>query len=276
MELVESYKIVKKSIVAITLKYEPNNGKQDKPSGFPTIIGTGFIVNENGLIMTNSHVVELLPKLRRPPGAEEDWGIHASLFHMTPRGQVIIPLEVVGAGIIGAFVSGDAYYGPEKPDLAFIHVKARGLPSLKISDCPIEEGIELATAGFPMGTDALQAPGWLHQITPTLQSGIVSAVLPYPCKTPHAFTINVMVQGGASGSPVFYPDTGDVAGVLYGGLLDSSQVPTNISYVVPAHYINHFISEAFKVSDFMNPDGKMTIDEIIASNKPINVLEEGR
>jgi len=281
MELVESYKIVKKSIVAITLKYVPHYDKQSMPTDFPPILGTGFIVNENGLIVTNDHILDAISKLWRPPGAEKDWGVFATLFHMTPEGQVKIPLEIIGAGKIDTFAPGGAYYGPKKPDLAFMHVKARGLPSLKISDCSIEEGIELATAGYPMGTDALRAPGWLHQITPTLQSGIVSAVLPYPCEAPHAFTINVMAQGGASGSPVFYPDSGAVAGILYGGLLDSHQVdshqvPTNISYVVPSHYINHLIKEMLENPEFKNSVDKMTIDEMIASNKPVDVLKNGR
>ncbi|GAJ23629.1 unnamed protein product, partial [marine sediment metagenome] len=30
--------------------------------------------------------------------------------------------------------------------------------------------------------------------------------------------INIMSQGGASGSPVFLPETGEVIGVLYGSL----------------------------------------------------------
>ena len=77
---------------------------------------------------------------------------------------------------------------PAGPDLAFVPVKARGLPAVAL-DGPeaIDEGTEVATAGFPMGTDALMAPGWIHQVTPTLQRGIISAVLPFPCPTPHAY-----------------------------------------------------------------------------------------
>src|SRR5260370_8790405 len=90
----------------------------------------------------------------------------------------------------------------------------------------------------------LTAPGWIHQVTPTLQRGIISAVLPFTCTTPHAYAINVMVQGGASGSPVFLSESGEVIGVLYAGLNDPRvtlltpdlyTVPTNIRYVVPSH-----------------------------------------
>lgn len=68
--------------------------------------------------------------------------------------------------------------------------------------------------------------------------------------------IDVVAQGGASGSPVFMPDTARVIGMLYEGgdlVITSSQqhpsdeantphkhtveVPTNISYAVPSRLI---------------------------------------
>jgi hypothetical protein len=144
--------------------------------------------------------------------------------------------------------------------------------------------MEIATAGFPMGTDALSAPGWIHQMTPTLQRGIVSAVLPFTCNTPHGFAINVMTQGGASGSPVFYPNTGEVAGVLYGGLFDIGltkgkdlyKVPTNISYVVPSHYIKRILTTALQEPALAESCNGLTVEEMIAKKKLHNVLEEER
>ncbi|MFH1882556.1 MAG: serine protease [Planctomycetota bacterium] len=285
MNLRESYKQVNKSIVAFLPKYQPLYSKDDKPDEFPPIIGTGFIVNENGLVVTNDHVFKAIKKLWRPPDAvPDDWGVYAMVLHMLPEGQVEIPIEVIGVFEITQFTPGKAYYGPRKPDLAIVRVKARGLPSLRIDDSPIQEGMEVATAGFPMGTDALQAPGWIHQMTPTLQRGIVSAVLPFACNTPHAFTINVMTQGGASGSPVFYTNTGEVAGVLYGGLFDLGRtkgkdqykVPTNISYVVPSHYIKRILSTALQTPALAEPCDGLSIEEMIETNKLHNVLEEGR
>jgi hypothetical protein len=85
--------------------------------------------------------------------------------------MIEIPLEILGAiGLRQVIPPGAAYYGPPQgPDLAFIHVKATGLPAVRLHDLRgIEEGVEVATAGFPMGTDALTAPGWVHQMTPTL------------------------------------------------------------------------------------------------------------
>lgn len=236
--------------------------------------------------VTNDHVVRAFRKLFRPPGtSDSDWGVYALLLHSTIAGQVEIPLEVLGVATIKAFTPGDAYYGPPKPDVAFVHVKARQLPTVAIAESGrIEEGRELATAGFPMGADALVAPGYVHQVTPTLQRGIVSAVLPFSCEHPHGFTINVMTQGGASGSPVFDPVTAEVLGVLYAGLNDIGitkdkdvyRVPTNISYVVPAHYIRRLLTEVAADGVVAAPDDAQTIDEILSSNQVVDVLKQGR
>jgi hypothetical protein len=93
-----------------------------------------------------------------------------------------------------------------------------------------------------------------------------------------------MTQGGASGSPVFYPNTGKVAGVLYGGLFDLGftnkkdvyKVPTNISYVVPSHYIKRILSTALKEPAFSEPCDGLSIEEMIATKTLHNVIEEGR
>jgi len=149
---------------------------------------------------------------------------------------------------------------------------------------PLQEGIEVATAGFPMGTEALTAPGWLHQVTPTLQRGIISAVLPFSCSSPHAFTINVMTQGGASGSPVFLPRAGTVIGVLYGGLNDIAEtlqkdvytVPTSISYVVPSHYIANSLRTIEGNPNFTLPEDTKSLGELIQTSQIENRLKKTR
>lgn len=160
-------------------------------------------------------------------------------------------MEVLGVFAVNVFQPKGVYYGPKPPDLGFLHVNMRGLPQLDVAhDLPsVEPGTRVAAAGFPMGTDALRAPGYIHQLTPTLQEGIVSAVLPFPCKTPHALMLNIASQGGASGSPIFLLDCPTVIGVLYAGLNETYAatvqgvrtpylVPTNFTYCVPGHFVN--------------------------------------
>jgi len=289
MNLVESYENIKPSIVAFASMFTFG----DKPPEFPTIFGTGVIV-EDGLVVTNNHVVNEFNKLRTPPNYSSDlWPVHCLLLHHEPDKEKmsVIKLEIIGVGGIKDMEHDEYYLGPEKPDVAIVGVKVKGLPKAKVKfDLRhIKEGRDVATAGFPMGTETLTAPGYLHQVTPTLQSGIISAVLPFPCKDPHALMINVMVQGGASGSPVFLPETGDVIGVINSSLNEISfssnpniseennkvkphfhQVnsPTNISYVVPSRYIEAMLEKAREDKRISLPEDTLTLEELIKSKRP--------
>ncbi len=295
MNLVESYQLVKPSIVAFSPKFYFG----PKPTTeFPPIFGTGFIVSD-GLVATNAHVLKMISKLPKPPNLQKGiWPVECILFHnINKKGVAIIPIDVLGAFGIKNFKYDETYMGPKKPDIAFIHVKMKNLPAVNINSNmdKIKEGTEIATAGFPMGEDTLTAPGYLHQLTHTLQRGIISAVLPFPCKNPHSIMINIMVQGGASGSPVFLRETGEVIGVLYASLeqkrksinlfssppkdnsdyLDPSlhqhymSIPTNISYVVPAHYINKILENIEKDKNLYFPNDTLTLEEFIANKKTI-------
>jgi len=273
MGLPETYENVRKTIVAFTCKRYPKRSSNDLSPSFPTIIGTGFIVDPNGLIATNDHVVQYFSEIPKPPGcSEKDLGVEASFLYRIDEGLSRVSLQIIGVSRIEEFHPGEVYYGPSKPDVAFVLVKARGLPSVTLVNEPkIKDGERVATAGFPMGTDSLKAPGWLHQIAPTLQEGIISSTLPFPCEAPHGYAINVMTQGGASGSPVFLPDNGRVIGVLWGGLLDEAitdrgdiiKSPTNISYVVSSHYLAKSLNMIKNHPEFILPPDTKTIEEII-------------
>lgn len=274
MTLTKAYASVRKNVVAFTPSYHPKN---NKPPPFPPIFGTGVIVRD-GIVMTNQHVVDAFYQVFRPEGvAENDYCVTALYFYLREGEQLEVPLGITGTASIDSFDGGEPYYGPEKPDLAAVRVKMRGLPVVDIdSSTDIVEGLEVGVAGFPMGTSMLTAPGWLHQIGPTFQRGIVSAVLPCPGITPHAFIIDVMGHGGASGSPVFRLDTGKVIGLLYGGLNEPRQihietdkekfripysVPTGISYVIPAHYISQFLES---MAPWKAEDDALTLEEFVA------------
>jgi Trypsin-like peptidase domain len=248
--LTETYRRLKNSIVAFIPKFAPDG---TAAKNFPPIFGTGFVVHEDGLIATNDHVILTFPKLPHPDGYE-DWPVAALFFILTDSGMASFAADIGGVSRLSKFGPGQAYYGPPKPDIAFVHVKLRDLlpVALRPHGAMYEEGEEIATAGFPMGTDHLTVPGWLHQISPTLQSGIVSAVHPYPCATPHGFTINVMTQGGASGSPIFNRETGEVLGAVYAGVFDirlddddknPQHLPTNYTYGVSSHFIVNSLAQ---------------------------------
>ncbi|NPU64588.1 trypsin-like peptidase domain-containing protein [Bradyrhizobium sp. 83012] len=241
--LIETYRRIRHSLVAFVPKFAPS---LEAAGQFPPIVGTGFVVHESGLIATNQHVIEAMTQLNKPDGFAEIPAM-AMFFILTEKGMVNVTFDIVGYAVIKTFGPQQVYYGPEKPDLAFVQLNVTGLLPVKLRPhgAMYEEGEAIATAGFPMGTDHLRVPGWIHQLSPTLQTGTLSAVHPFPCATPHGFTINVMAQGGASGSPIFNVQTGEVLGALYAGVFDLIQeedgkqrrAPTNYTYGVASHYI---------------------------------------
>lgn len=305
MELSETFQAVRPALVAFMPKYLPLRGPgARRPELFP-IMGTGFAIAD-GLVVTNAHVIDELERLPKPKEAPQDeWPFVVVLFHFVDKaaapnspteGIAEIPLEVLRVFKIGElqFSTTGYYYGPRRPDFSVVHVKAKELPTVKLlpDTSLLKVGTEIATLGYPMGTDALTAPGWLHQIGPTLQRGIISAVLPFPCERPHSFVINIMSQGGASGSPVFLTDDARALGVLNAGLEERTKsfivnhrgdvenrdyvnVPTNLSYVVPAYFLSSFLETIREDQRFQLPADTKTLHEILQTSSFVIPKERG-
>lgn len=273
MTLPESYRLIKPSIVAIVRKYEKLPAGTTPPEA-PFIIGTGFIVGD-GLVVTNDHVAKIIDSQPRPANAPADeWPVLCYMFlEMDEHNLGMVPLKVIGKFQTASYRPEGTWYGPEIPDVALLHIEARDLPTARIQADPtiLQEGMDLATAGFPTGRNTLMAPGYMHQHGPTLQKGILGALLPFPRTLPHAFILNVVTQGGASGSPVFLPGTGEVVGIVYAGLNEPAQTiakdiytrPTAITYGLPAAFIDISIKEAHKMPDFKNASDLPSLQQLI-------------
>jgi hypothetical protein len=292
MTLVHAFDAVRPAIVAfmpVVIPSDPNR----KPGEMFPIIGTGVILGD-GLVVTNAHVVDALLALPRPTNFPKDkFPFNVVLFHSVKPGDNLaileesvaeIALEVIGIfSVDGLIPRGKGfYYGPDKPDFNIVRVKAKGLPHVKLEPDTgkLLEGLEVGTIGYPMGTDALRAPGWFHQFGPFLQRGVISAILPTRCKSPHSFVINLVSLGGASGSPVFLAESGHVIGILNSGLTDVwptfkktaegfensgfVQGPTNFTYVVPAYYFANALRDILaRDKQFALPADTPTLSEII-------------
>lgn len=296
MTLEQSYKKIKPAIVAFVPKFFPHKKGDTKVPIFPPIIGTGFVIGD-GFVVTNDHVLQAIKTLPKPPNCPKNtWPAICILLYLVPdKGVVEVTMDIIGAFKIDKTNFPDkGYYGPEKPDLAIIRVNMKDLPAVvvKYDYNEIREGREIATAGYPMGEETLLAPGYIHQLTPTLQKGIISAILPCECEMPHAFMVNVMAQGGASGSPVFLPETGEVVGVLYGGLTEPTLtseeekfdhkhcigLPTNFSYIVPSYYLEPIIRDIHTKSELkVSADAPSFIERVETSeSKSVEELVKGR
>ncbi len=247
MRLTKVYDAIRPSIVALGSRLVVTRAGE-QPS-FPEIVGTGFVVDRRGIIATNQHVVEALQKLPSHPvtgsplafaivwGKVEDVG--------DTQGLPLLFVDIKSFNQITRFSVTGPSYGEPRPDLAFVQLNVCDLPALSLETEPgtLRIGQRVATSGFPMGTDALVQYSRVVQLTPLLREGIISSVYPFPCLHPHGFTIDVMTQGGASGSPVFLADSPTVVGMVSSGF-DG----TNVTIALTSRLINAALSQCLRQS----------------------------
>jgi len=281
-KLSETYKKVKPAVVAIVQR-------MSKDPTFPPIIGTGFIARENGIILTNNHVIDEINKLPKIEGEEEECSALVLLFYDTGKEFLLIPMPIYRLIDLRGMQHHEHYYGPEVPDIGAILVGFKGLPAVNIvSSGKLYEGEDIAISGFPMGTETLKAPGWLHQLSPTLQKGIISAILPTAEAEPHAIMLDIITEGGTSGSPVFRVDSGDVIGMVYAGLKDSFYIcsdnnqavsfegvlPTAHTFAVPYTFLNIVLNDLNNLPDVKSFYEKVQLEDFTEyiKNPPKNEL----
>jgi S1-C subfamily serine protease len=281
----EIYKKIKPAIVAIVSKLSKN-------PDFPDIIGTGFIAHEDGIIITNNHVIKAIETLPREKNEPDAIPIRVMLFHNIPNeGMALIPLEVEGFSTskIEKLIN-VVNYGDDIPDIGAIFVKARGLPFVEIEKTlSVEEGDNVLISGFPMGTTTLRSAGYIHQLSPILQKGIVSAILPFVCESPHAIIIEAITHGGSSGSPIFNPENGKVVAILFAGLPERKTLAktndgkfifyennTSLTYAVPSPLLYTMYEKILYPTDpetgkevIRDVSSFKTLDEMVATYKKI-------
>ena len=227
--------------------------------GFPSLIGTGFIVDERGMVLTNQHVVDAVEKTPASARFVMLFPEPRAKDRQTIFGVVLRKIKAVNS--IANFESRGPFFGQVKPDFAFVQIDIQGLPFLEVcgDSNVLEVGLEIATLGFPMGDIPLSPydPERASQISPFARRGIVSSVLPCACPDPHGFSIDILSEGGASGSPIFRTDDPKVIGVLHAGFKGAP-----ITYGVPGHFLETGLKQ---VREEWNPDlaGVPSLDEVL-------------
>ena len=171
--------------------------------------GSGFVVDDGGLIVTNEHVID---------GAQ----------------QVTVKIGTDGKEIPAEIVGADASH-----DLALLKVDADGLKALPLGDSSkVEVGDNTYAIGNPYGLDHTLTTGVVSALNRTLQA-------PDGSELGGAIQTDAALNPGNSGGPLLDED-GQVIGVnaqiATGGTEGGGNV--GIGFAIPTSTVKQFISQA--------------------------------
>jgi S1-C subfamily serine protease len=99
----------------------------------------------------------------------------------------------------------------------------------------LKEGQEVSACGFPYGYELHLASASANA---SLSVGVISAILPAPVVLQAApdrfkcFQVDMMLNPGNSGGPVFRPGDGEAVGIVSSGYTPEG-VPTGINFAIP-------------------------------------------
>jgi S1-C subfamily serine protease len=183
-------------------KEKPTQEAPSKREPFPS--GTGFFVANNGLIVTNWHVVE-----------------HANSLIVETYGKEFKQARLIGYDV--------------RNDLAVLKVDTKSqhwLPIVKDSSS-LPKGEEVIAVGFPRA----DLQGFEAKVT----NGIISSLSGIE-NDPRTFQITVPVQPGNSGGPLV-SRKGLVVGVVSSKLnamaviKETGSIPENVNYAIKSNYL---------------------------------------
>src|SRR6267378_540573 len=178
---------------------EGEHGSANAVIGRQRAIGSGFVIDPSGYIVTNAHVVKGAQRVQVVlPSANADGSLDSALSTRT----TIVPARIIGAS--------------SEIDLAVIKVDAEKLPALKLG---LYRKLGQGEIVFAFGS-----PGGLRN---TVTMGVVSAV---------ARQTDPPINPGNSGGPLVNVD-GEVAGVNT-FILSQSGGNEGLGFAIPSNVVN--------------------------------------
>ena len=230
---------IRPSVVAVGSYY-----RKDKPTA--QYFGTGFVIHDGNLVVTNAHVVEEVKRRERQR-------------HL----RVFFPDTKMVEGRKATIIGEDRFH-----DVAVLRFEGPAAPALAldIKNKP-RQGQAVGVLGYPIG--------FRLGLVPAAHKGIVAAiapaVLPLPAgakMTPELakairdpydmYQLNLVVFPGNSGSPMFDAHDGRVWGIINKTLGSKTREhlienPTGISYAVPAWWIHELVMRSTVASENEGP-----------------------
>ena len=201
------------SVVVETLLFDPFSGPFASEEG----IGTGFIVAETGIIVTNSHVVD------------------------DPSGEYSVVLNTGETYIV------ETVHLDEATDLAILEINARGLPVVDFGD----------SNSLKVGQKAIAIGNALGQFSNTVTTGVVSGVARElnaygrydEIKTYEgAIQTDAALNPGNSGGPLLN-SVGQVIGVN----VATSSGADNIGFAIPVNTLKPILESFFEEGRIVRP-----------------------
>jgi hypothetical protein len=190
-------------------------------------LGSGFLVNPDGLVITNAHVIEDSSRVLVYVGNEA--------VYMNPT---ILAVD------------------PDR-DLAALRIPPPAVPAMTLALHPSPEGNDVMAVGYPRLTDILNMGFALH---PTIVPGNINGIIQGRSRTTFRFAPFVQVTGhinqGSSGGPLVDIPSGEVIGMVVlqvpylerardraGAGIGSVMLRSGIGYAIPSTVIRQWLAE---------------------------------
>jgi S1-C subfamily serine protease len=186
-----------------------------------SIVGSGFIITENGLIVTNQHVVS--------DGEASDY------FVVLPEGEETVAVEEI--------------YRDQLSDIAILKIDKETLPTIPLGDSDnLQVGQTVIAIGNPLGS-----------LNGTVTTGIISGLNRDVEVGGGFFNSNLesyedviqtdaAVNPGNSGGPLINSQ-GEVIGVNFATIQDAD----NLSFALPINRVKQRVEELNEYGDFRIP-----------------------
>lgn len=201
------------------------------------LLGTGFVVGDGSLVLTNAHVV--------PDDLDDSKFEKLVVFFGT--GKKVRGREA-------SVVATDRTH-----DLALLRHAGPKAPALRIAGREtVPEGTQIAFTGFPIGA--------VLGLYPVTHTGIISAITPTAIPAPNStslsanqiralrapysvYQLDATAYPGNSGSPLINVESGTVIGIINKVLVKKTKEnllrdPSDISYAIPATFLLDLLAKA--------------------------------
>jgi serine protease Do len=202
-------------------------GRQD-------VIGSGFVIDPSGYIMTNAHVVKFAQRVQVVvPGPERELPIAAAL---SPRTRAL-PARIIGVAT--------------EADIALLKVEGLNLPSLPLADYrQLRQGETVFAFGSPQG------------LRNSVTHGIVSAIARQT--DPDSFMLYIQtdapINPGNSGGPLVN-SKGEVVG-LNTFILSQSGGNEGLGFAIPSIMMDLVYQQLRKYGHLHKPEMGITIQTL--------------